>query len=133
MTSQPPSHDDRIEDPADAAAQSTATQDAVKPQQDTAAVTTLVLKLYRQIAAGQLDRSQLTPEASMALTPDLLVQAQALFQQLGEPTKLTLKMHMAAADGGTSYVYTGTFTTGDFQVLIGLSKSGQVSGFRLAP
>jgi mannose-6-phosphate isomerase-like protein (cupin superfamily) len=120
MTSQPPSHDDRVEDSAAAA----------PPADDP--VTALVLKIYRQMMAGKVDPSLLTPEMNAALTPDTLVQAQILFQQLGEPSKLTMKMHMPSA-GGTSYVYTGTFVTGDFQVLIDVNKAGQVSGYHLAP
>jgi len=121
VTSQPPSHDDRIEDSAA----------APTPADDTA-ITALVLKIYRQMLAGHVDPTLITPEMSAALTPDTLVQAQMLFQQLGEPAKLTLKMHMPSADG-TSYVYTGAFTTGDFQVLIEINKAGQVSGYRLVP
>jgi mannose-6-phosphate isomerase-like protein (cupin superfamily) len=118
MTSQPPSHDDRVED-------------AAAPSKDDP-VTTLVLKIYRQMMAGKVDPTLLTPEMNAALTPATLAQAQMLFQQLGEPSKVTMKTHTPSADG-TSYVYTGTFTTGDFQVLIEVNKAGQVSGYRLAP
>jgi mannose-6-phosphate isomerase-like protein (cupin superfamily) len=124
MTSQPPSHDDRVED---AAAVTPAAPSAAD-----AAVTDLVLKLYRQMMAGKVDSTLLTPQMNAALTPDTLAQAQALFTQLGEPAKLVMNMHMPSA-GGTSYVYTGTFTTGDFKVLIEINNAGQVSGYRLAP
>jgi mannose-6-phosphate isomerase-like protein (cupin superfamily) len=127
MTSQPPSHDDRIEDAVAPTQQANPAATA-----DTEAVTALVLKIYRQMMAGKVDPTLITPEMRAALTPDTLAQAQALFQQLGEPSKLTLKMHMPSA-GGTSYVYSGTFTTGDFQVLIEINKAGQVSGYRLVP
>ena len=120
MTSQPPSHDDRVEDTTAAA-----------PSKDDP-VTALVLKIYRQMMAGKVDPTLLTPEMNAALTPATLAQAQMLFQQLGEPTKVTMKTHAPSATG-TSYVYTGTFTTGDFQVLIEINKAGQVSGYRLAP
>jgi len=120
MTSQPPSHDDRVEDTAAA------------PASAEDAVTALVLKIYRQMMAGKVDRTLLTPQMNAALTPDTLAQAQALFQQLGEPSKLALKMHMPSPDG-TSYVYTGTFKAGDFQVLIEVNKAGQVGGYRLVP
>ena len=122
VTSQPPSHDDRVEDSAAAHA----------PAGSGDAVTALVLKIYRQMMAGKVDASLLTPEMNAALTPGVSAQAQALFLQLGEPSKLTLKMQMPSVDG-TAYVYTGTFTTGDFKVLIELNKAGQVSGYRLAP
>jgi len=128
MTSQPPSHDDRVEDSA--AAAPPAKPSPAASAED--AVTALVLKIYRQMMAGKVDSALITPEMNAALTPDTIAQAQALFQQLGEPAKLTMKMHMPSADG-TSYVYTGTFTTGDFQVLIEVNKAGQVSGYRLAP
>jgi hypothetical protein len=124
MTSQPPSHDDRVED--------TAVANPAPPSDSDAAVTTLVMKLYRQMMAGKVDSTLLTPQMNAALTPDVLAQAQALFSQLGEPAKLVMNMHMPSADG-TSYVYTGTFTTGDFKVLISVNKAGQVSGYRLAP
>jgi mannose-6-phosphate isomerase-like protein (cupin superfamily) len=123
MTSQPPSHDDRVEDSA-AATQSTPNADE--------AVTALVLKIYRQMMAGKVDPTLLTPEMNATLTPDVAAQAQVLFTQLGLPTKLVMNMHMPAASG-TSYVYTGTFTTGDFKVLIDVNKAGQVSGYHLAP
>jgi hypothetical protein len=123
VTSQPPSHDDRVEDSVAGAGQ---------PAVDESAVTALVLKIYRQMMAGKVDPSLLTPQMNAALTPDIAVQAQALFQSLGEPTKLTMKSHTPSADG-MDYVYTGTFATGDFQVLIQVTKAGQVGGYRLAP
>jgi mannose-6-phosphate isomerase-like protein (cupin superfamily) len=123
MTSQPPSHDDRIEDPIAAVSPPAASADAV---------TALVLKIYRQMMAGKVDPTLITPAMNAALTPDTIAQAQLLFQQLGEPSKLTMKSQTPSADG-TGYVYAGTFTTGDFQVLIDVNRAGQVSGYRLAP
>ena len=125
MTSQPPSHDDRIDDRIEGAATpvAAAADDGV---------TMLVLKIYRQMMAGKVDPALLSPEMNAALTPDTLAQAQMLFKQLGEPSKLTMKMHMPSA-AGTSYVFAGTFVTGDFQILIEVNKAGQVSGYRLVP
>jgi mannose-6-phosphate isomerase-like protein (cupin superfamily) len=120
MTSQPPSHDDRVEDTS-----------AATPSKDDA-VTALVLKIYRQMMAGKVDPTLITPEMNATLTPATIVQAQLLFQQLGEPSKLTLTAHSPSANGA-SYIYTGTFTTGDFKVLIEVNRAGQVSGYRLAP
>ena len=104
---------------------------ATAPSADDA-VTALVLKIYRQMMAGKVDPALLTPEMNAALTPDMLLQAQILFQQLGEPSKLIMTTHMPSA-GGTSYVFTGTFSTGDFKVVIEMNKAGQVSGYRHAP
>ena len=123
VTSQPPSHDDRIDFGVAATA-------ATGPSE--AEVTALVLKVYRQMMSGKLDPALLSPQMNAALTPDVTAQAQALFNGLGEPQKLALKSQQPTA-GGTAYVYSGTFTAGDFQVLIELNKTGQVSGYRLVP
>jgi len=120
VTSQPPSHDDRIENSATPAAA------------DDSAVTALILKIYRQMMAGKVDPTLLTPQLNSTLTPEIVAQAQALFTMFGEPTKLTLKSRQPTPTG-TGYVYTGTFPTGDFQVVIDITNSGQVSGYRLAP
>jgi mannose-6-phosphate isomerase-like protein (cupin superfamily) len=119
VTSQPPSHDDRVED-------------ASSPAADDATITALILKIYRQIMAGKVDPTLLTPQLYATLTPEIVAQAQALFTSFGEPTKLTLKSRLPTATG-TGYVYTGTFPIGDFQVVIDIAKDGKVSGYRLAP
>jgi mannose-6-phosphate isomerase-like protein (cupin superfamily) len=121
VTSQPPSHDDRVEDSAAAPA----------PTGD-AAITALILKIYRQMMAGKVDPALLTPQLYATLTPEIVAQAQALFTTFGEPTKLTLKSRQTTPTG-TGYVYTGTFPTGDFQVVIDITAAGKVSGYRLAP
>jgi mannose-6-phosphate isomerase-like protein (cupin superfamily) len=141
MTSQPPSHDDRVEDAVPGAgAAGGGTADSGTAGSGTASsgtatdesVVPLVLKIYRQKMAGKVDSTLLSAEMNAALTPDTLAQAQMLFQQLGEPAKLTMKMHMPSANG-TSYVFAGSFKTGDFQVLVEINRAGQVSGYRLAP
>jgi mannose-6-phosphate isomerase-like protein (cupin superfamily) len=119
VTSQPPSHDDRVEDSA-------------SPVADDATVTALILKIYRQLMTGKVDPSLLTPQLYATLTPDIVAQAQALFTTFGEPTKLTLKSRQPTPTG-TGYVYTGTFPTGDFQVVIDITTAGRVSGYHLAP
>jgi mannose-6-phosphate isomerase-like protein (cupin superfamily) len=121
MTSQPPSHDDRVEDGA-----------PVPSGMPDDAVTALVLKVYRQMMAGKVDPALLTPAMNAQLTPEVAAGARMLFMQLGEPTKLTMTSHAPEGDG-MAYVYTGTFTTGEFRVLISLDKAGRVSGYRLAP
>jgi hypothetical protein len=119
VTSQPPSHDDRIEDAA-----SSATDDAT--------ITALILKMYRQMMAGKVDPTLLTPQLYATLTPEIVTQAQALFTTFGEPTKLTLKSRQPTATG-TGYVYAGSFPTSDFQVVIDITTAGKISGYRLAP
>jgi hypothetical protein len=93
VTSQPPSHDDRIEDAA-----SSATDDAT--------ITALILKMYRQMMAGKVDPTLLTPQLYATLTPTAT---------------------------GTGYVYAGSFPTSDFQVVIDITTAGKISGYRLAP
>jgi mannose-6-phosphate isomerase-like protein (cupin superfamily) len=122
VTSQPPSHDDRIEDVAAAPAANV----------DDGGVTALVLRIYRQMMAGKVDVALLTPEMNAQLTPDVLGQAQMLFTAFGEPAKLTLKSKQPTANG-TGYIFTGTLPTGDFQVMIEVNAGGQVAGYRLTP
>ncbi len=105
---------------------------AVEAAREDPAVTALALKIYAQMRAGKVDPALLSGEMARALTPDVLAQTQPVFDQLGNPTKLSLEAR-EAKDRGTSYVYLATFATAQFHVRILVDSTGKVAGYALTP
>ena len=96
------------------------------------AVTALALKIYGQMRAGKVDQSLLTSEMNKGLSPAVLAQTKPMFDQLGDPVKLTLE-DAVRTPTGTTWVYLAEFATAQLHVHIYVLADGKVGGYRLAP
>jgi D-alanyl-D-alanine carboxypeptidase len=97
-----------------------------------ASVTALARKIYAQMRAGKVDPSLLTAEMNEGLSPEKLSQVRAMFDQLGDPTNLTLSTR-EEIPGGTQYVYLAEFAKAQLHVKIVLTPDGKVAGYFLTP
>jgi hypothetical protein len=100
--------------------------------QEDPAVTALALKIYAQIRAGKVDESLMTDAMNKELGPSVLAQYKPIFDQLGDPQKLTLESSEKTAQG-TSWVYLAAFAVAQLHVHILVTTDGKVGGYRLAP
>lgn len=101
------------------------------PQEDPA-VTALALKIYAQMRAGKVDPALLTEQMNKGLTPELLAKNKPVFDQLGDPTRLTLEKRQNLPQG-TGYEYLAVFPAGQLHVRILVDKEGKVGGYYVAP
>jgi D-alanyl-D-alanine carboxypeptidase len=97
-----------------------------------ASVTALARKIYAQMRAGKVDPALLTAEMNEGLSPEKLSQVRAMFDQLGDPTNLTLSTR-EEIPGGTQYVYLAEFAKAQLHVKIVLTPDGKVAGYFLTP
>jgi hypothetical protein len=95
------------------------------------AVTALALKIYAQMRAGKVDASLLTDAMSRELSPEALAQQRPIFDQLGDPVRLSLESSEKTRDG-TRWVYLATFAMAQLHVTIYVMKDGRVGGYALA-
>ena len=95
-------------------------------------VTALALKIYGQMRAGKVDPKLLTEEMNKGLSPTVLAQTKPMFDQLGDPTKLTLE-DAVRTPTGTTWVYLAEFATAQLHVHIYVMADGKVGGYRLVP
>jgi len=100
--------------------------------QEDPAVTALALKIYAQIRTGKVDESLLTGAMNTELGPAVLAQYKPVFDQLGDPQKLTLESSEKSATGA-SWVYLAVFAAAQLHVHIFITPDGKVGGYRLAP
>ena len=119
--------------PAQAPAQSPAVpaRSAEAPKEDPA-VTALALKIYSQMRTGKIDESLLSEQMNKALTPELLAQNKPIFDQLGDPTKLTLQTHKSTPQGN-AYDYLADFAAAQLHIRIYIDATGKVAGYNVAP
>jgi hypothetical protein len=96
------------------------------------AVTALALKIYGQMRKGKVDESLLTEQMNKGLSPSVLAQTKPMFDQLGDPVKLTLESSVKSA-AGTTWVYLAEFATAQLHVHIYVMTNGKVGGYQLAP
>ena len=96
------------------------------------AVTALALKIYSQMRAGKVDYALLTDQMNQGLSPAVLAQTKPMFDQLGDPVKLTLE-DAVRSPTGTTWVYLAEFATAQLHVHIYVLADGKVGGYRLAP
>lgn len=96
------------------------------------AVTALALKIYGQIRAGKVDEALLTEEMNKQLGPAALAQFKPIFEQLGDPRKLTLTTGTKTARGNL-WVYQAVFAAAQLQVRILVAPDGRVAAYRLTP
>jgi len=104
----------------------------VEAAKEDPAVTALALKIYGQMRSGKVDESLMTEPMNKALTPAVLAQTKPMFDQLGDPVKLTLESSVKSA-AGTTWVYLAEFATAQLHVHIYVMADGKVGGYRLAP
>lgn len=96
------------------------------------AVTALALKIYSQMRAGKIDESLLSDQMKKALTPEAMARNKPVFDQLGDPTKLTLETRKATQQG-TAYDYLAAFATAQLHVRIFIDSAGKVGGYYVTP
>ncbi|HTX59232.1 MAG TPA: hypothetical protein VMH02_06090 [Verrucomicrobiae bacterium] len=122
--------------PALAAAQAptfpTAAPAAPTPTPDPA-VQARAQKLFAQIQAGNLDRSQLNAAAAADITADKLKTAQGAVASLGTPVTFEQE-RVLQRDGLTAYVYLVTFGNSeklDFSMIV--DGAGKIAGLQIFP
>jgi hypothetical protein len=97
------------------------------------AVTARAKRMLADLAAGTVDRSQLSDAFSTFLTPDLLKTVGQQFGALGTPTAWTYT-GVGTAGRTTAYTYRVAFTTGvTATATIAIAPDGKVSGFSVRP
>ena len=113
---------------------------ASTPTIEDPAVTALARKIYSQMRSGKVDDTLLTPEMAKAFTPAQLAQTAPVFNQLGDPTRLTLQSRTEKQDNTktppvvyTVYTYLAVFSSAELHVQIVLDTAGKVAGYRLTP
>jgi len=94
-------------------------------------VTALARKIYSQMRAGKVDEALLTPAMNQELSPEVLGQTKPVFEQLGDPVKLTLESGETGPDG-SRWVYLAAFKAAQLHVHIFVTKDGKVGGYQLA-
>ena len=109
-----------------------ATQTQAVPGENPA-VTARVKAVWEQFTSGNVDRSQLTPEMSKAMTPDVLAGAKAQFAQLGTATSWTYRGEQSN-ENQTTYTYLVVFSSGfKTNIFMSLTKDGKISGYLVRP
>ena len=110
------------------------------PIQEDPQVTALALKVYSQIRTGKVDEALLTPRMAAAFTPAALAHLQPIFDQLGDPTRLTVEKRDQKDDTTQtppvhylSYSYLAVFPTAQLHITITLSPEGKVAGYLVRP
>ena len=96
------------------------------------AVTALALKIYGQMRTGRVDPTLMTPEMSQQFTPETLAEEKPLFDQLGDPVKITLESSVPHTRG-ILYTYLATFRTAQFHVQLFVHPDGRFAGYGLTP
>jgi D-alanyl-D-alanine carboxypeptidase len=89
-------------------------------------------KLYGQIAAGALDRSLLTPEASEYLSGNVLKDYQATFANAGEPIAY-FPMRSDVTAGTTFGQWMAVVPAGKFGIAIRIRPDGKIEEFVATP
>jgi 3-oxoacyl-ACP reductase-like protein len=117
--------------PTPAPPQTSAPAAAPAPVEDPT-VTALARKIYTQMRAGKIDGSLMTKQMNEGLTPAVLAEKKPIFDQLGEPTKLTLQQAEKLSQG-TRYTYLAEFAAAQLHVKIFIDNEGKVAGYFLAP
>ena len=98
------------------------------PLQEDPVVTALALKLYAEARAGKLDPALITPEMALTLDAATLAQEKALFEQLGDPTRI-LFVSAEKHTRGILYTYQVTFPTAQFHVRLFIHPDGRFAGY----
>jgi hypothetical protein len=93
-----------------------------------AAVTGLARRIYAQMRVGKVDAALLTPEMNKTLTPEALAKTRPVFEQLGDPTDLTL-LKREAVRAGMQYEYLADFALAQLHVTIVVTPEGKVGGY----
>ena len=92
----------------------------------------MALKIYGQMRTGKVDEALLTDDMNKALSPAVLAQNKPIFDQLGDPVKLTLESSEKLPDGA-HWVFLATFAAAQLHVKIFVTVDGKVGGYFLAP
>ena len=117
--------------PVQAGAQTSVPTARVEGVKEDPAVTALALKIYSQMRAGKVDETLLNDTMNKELSPMALALQKPIFDQLGNPVKLTLEKS-GKTQYGTRYVYLAVFATAQLHVDIYVMSDGKVGGYALA-
>jgi hypothetical protein len=108
-----------------------ATAAHVEVAKENPAITALVLKIYGQMRTGKVDETLLTDMMNSELSPMKLALQRPIFDQLGNPVKLTLESS-GKTPYGMRWVYLAVFATAQLHVNIYVMSDGKVGGYELA-
>lgn len=103
----------------------------VETAREDPAITALALKIYSQMRAGKVDAALLTDAMNKELSPMTLALQKPIFDQLGNPVKLTL-VSTDKTPYGTRWVYLAGFAAAQLHVNIYVMSDGKVGGYELA-
>ena len=95
-------------------------------------VNAMALKIYSQMRAGKVDNKMLTDAMQKQLAPEVLAQNKPMFDQLGDPTKLTFQSGNKMGNGA-SYMYLAEFPTAQMHVTITVTNDNKVAGYQIEP
>jgi hypothetical protein len=97
------------------------------------AITAKAKEWLHRFQTGDIDRSQLEPGMSTAITPDIIKQLKDEVSPLGDPQSFKILSQQSLGEGITAYVYRVTFKSSSINEIIALDKDGKIAGFRLTP
>ena len=98
---------------------------------DDPSVPDLVRKIFDQTRHGVIDRTLLTEEMSEVVRSQMPT-VMNNFAALGDLKELVLQGR-SSENGGTKYIYRGSFTTGDRPISIFIDAHGKVAGYKIGP
>jgi hypothetical protein len=114
--------------PSSAASASPAPGPTVDP-----AITAKAKEWLHRFQTGDIDRSQLQPAMSTALTADVVSQLKDELAPLGDAQSFKITSQQSLGEGITAYVYRVTFKSSSVNEIIAFDAQGKISGFRLTP
>jgi hypothetical protein len=97
------------------------------------AITAKAKEWLHRFQTGDIDRSQLEPSMSTALTDDVVKQLKDELAPLGDAQSFTITSQQSLGEGITAYVYRVAFKSSSVNEIIAFDANGKISGFRLTP
>jgi hypothetical protein len=97
------------------------------------AVTAKAKEWLHRFQTGDIDRTQLEPAMSTAITGDIIKQLKDELSPLGDPQSFKILSQQSLGEGITAYVYRVTFKSSAINEIIAIDKDGKIEGFRLTP
>jgi hypothetical protein len=114
--------------PSSAASASPAPGPTVAPT-----ITAKAKEWLHRFQTGDIDRAQLEPSMSAALTADVVKQLKDELSPLGDAQSFTITSQQSLGEGITAYVYRVAFRSSSINEIIAFDAQGKISGFRLTP
>jgi hypothetical protein len=97
------------------------------------AITAKAKEWLHRFQTGDIDRTQLEPAMSTAITADVIKQLKDELSPLGDPQSFKIISQQSLGEGITAYVYRVTFKSSSINEIVAIDKDGKIEGFRLTP